>query len=470
MADIEIEMPDLAPFHREWLGCTHPIMAIEGATGIGKTFCYEAHHFKLGHRPVNAGDEFWWIDPTLAQARSIFDGIVRKLDAAGVRDLYKISQQPMSITTPTNGVLRFLTADNPDYFYGIKNVRNIIVNEFTRCRPSIMPALITVANKTGARIQLIGNYQGETSAWHLWIREMDGDASFKYFKTTAPQAIAEGKKIPELATWAIDLETGMERSRRMMSAGMFAALYMCEGTTDPTLLVEYGAVSDLWTNEHVPEGKPSLICDVAFQGSDRFVMGRWSGNRLKEIEVFTKRTPDEVENIVKGKAIAYNVPRSSIVFDGDGMGHYLKSYLQGATSYQGGAVAHPQQGQKMSYVNLRAQTHFLTADAINAREYYIETQAFRSELEQEIFACLRTNGQDASGRWGIYPKDHAVDGAKARLGRSPDIFDMFHMHKFLSLAEAPLFVDGLKTVAEHRKKVSFKRTANGEGNTNFGTR
>lgn len=455
MAHFEIELPDLAPFQSEWLTTPERFVVVEGATGTGKTFVHEPHLFKEAHSPVNSGDEYWWISPTLAQARAVFDDIVRILEASDAMEAYRVSKMPMAITTPMGGVMRFLTADNPDYFYGVRNVREIIVDEFTRTRPSLWSALLTVANKTGARIRLIGNYMGDTSPWHRWVETMQGDPQFRYFRTTALEAIRDG----------IMPQAMFDTARRALPAGVFAALYLCEGTHDPSMLVEYAAVNDLWLNEHVPEGDPALSCDIALQGSDRFVMCRWSGWRLKEIEVIPKLTASQVVDVIKGKANAYGVPRSRIVYDGDGLGMYLGSYLDGAREYRGGSVYVPQGGQVQTFVNLRAQAHFGVAGLINSRGIYIETPMHRSELEQEVFACLRTNGQDAAGRWGIYPKDHATEGAKARLGRSPDLFDPIPMRMFLDLLPKSNFAATATELARvaHKKRVSFKRDRDAGG-------
>lgn len=445
MAAVDIDLPDLAPFQSQWIEDEHRFVAIEGATGTGKTYVFEPHVFAHAHAPVERGDEYWWVSPTISQARAVYANVKRSLEDAGVMDLYKCIDTLREIHTPDGGILCYKTAENPNTLFGIRNVRMVVVDEFTRCRLSLWPALLSVANKTGARIVFIGNYQGETSAWHLWIEQMQGDPDFAYYRTPATAAVAAG----------IMPQSAFDTAKRTLPEGVFAALYLCEGTTDPSLLVEYGAVADLWTNEHVPEGTMGITADIALHGSDRFVMGVWSGLRLKEITVLKKRTPKEIEDILKGKATEHGIGRSAITYDADGLGAYLKSYLQGGSSYQGGTVSIPYAGAKLSYTNLRSQCHFLTADKINAREMYIETGAHREDIERELYATLRTSGQDAAGRWGIWPKDHKEHGAKVRLGRSPDLSDMIVMRQFQFLKPQPKFVAGLKEQAE-RKRVSFR--------------
>ena len=451
MAAVDIDLPDLAPFQAEWIEDTHRFVAVEGATGTGKTYVFEPHVFAYAHAPVERGDEYWWVSPTIAQARAVYANVKRSIEDAGVMDLYKCIDTLREIHTPDGGILCYKTAENPNTLFGIRNVRMIVVDEFTRCRMSLWPALLSVANKTGARIVFLGNYQGETSAWHLWIEQMQGDQDFAYYRTPATAAVEAG----------IMPQSAYDTAKRTLPEGVFAALYLCEGTTDPSLLVEYGAVADLWTNEHVPEGAKGITADIALHGSDRFVMGVWSGMRLIEITVLEKRTPKEIEDILKGKATEHAVPRSAITYDADGLGAYLKSYLQGGSSYQGGTSAIPYAGNKLSYQNLRSQCHFLTADAINARGMYIETQAFREDIERELYATLRTCGQDHAGRWGIFPKDHKEQGAKARLGRSPDLSDMIVMRQFQFLSQSPIFAKSLHERAEKARTVRLRPRSGG---------
>ena len=454
----EWEYPEPAPFQQEWLGDPHRYVAIEGATWTGKTTIFEPYAFQEAHSPVTKGDEYWWMCPTVDQARAVYDNVKRQLDAAGAIGDYKCIDTLREIETPQGGILCFKTAENPDHLFGIRNVRLIVVDEFTRCRITLWPALKSISDKTGCKIRFIGNYKGESSVWHLWVEQMKASENFRYYRTTALESIRAG----------IMPQSAFDEAKATLPEGVFNALYLCQGTDDPSLLVEYGAVADLWNNEHVPEGEKCLIADIALHGSDKFVMGLWSGWRLKEITVMTKKTPIEVEAILKGKATEHGIGRSQIVYDADGLGTYLKSYLQGGTSYQGGTIALPLVGQKLSYQNLRAQCHFRTADLINSRGMYFETGAYREEIEQELYATLRTNGQNPAGMWGIFPKDHPENGAKARLERSPDLSDMIVMRQFLALTSSPKFVDGLKDTAKRKraKWASIPRRIH-DGNTQF---
>ena len=455
MRELEWSYPKLADFQREWLTDPHRFKFIEGATGTGKTFVCEPYLFETAHSPEQRGDEFWWIAPTIDQARAVFDGVVRMLEDANATDIYKIDRSLREITVPDGGILCFKTGEHPDHLFGIRNVRLIIVDEFTRCRIKLWDALVSIANKTGCRVILIGNFQGEDTEWHLKIEDIKDSPDVRYWRTTAEVAVEQGVMPLEM----------FEGARQKLSEVVFNALYLCRGSSDKSMLVDYASVSDLWTNDHIQEGAPGLVCDIALHGSDRFVLSTFMGRVLTDIEIHEKRKPEEVTAIIQGKATANNVPRSSIVYDADGMGAYLTGYLQGAVPYHGGNAMQPTQGLKMAYQNMRAQTHFLTADAINARLYYFKTKLHKPELEQEIFACLRTSGQDAAGRWGIIPKDKPMIGAKARLGRSPDIFDTIHMNEYRFMTPPPILVDGLAKTAERRRVAWQSRPKPSVGST-----
>lgn len=455
--EIEIEMPGLVSFQREWMEDEHQIIAVEGCTSSGKTFVHIPWFVAQAHQPSARGDEYWWVGPSIDKAKEVFQDIVRGLEEVGAAQEYEINRSLRTITTPQGGTMIFKTGEKVGLLYGTRNVRLIVVDEFTRCRHGIWVPLKTVMDKTGCPIRFIGNYTGDDTEWHRWIEVMKDSPKFKYYRTTALEVVSSGLRSQQ---WLDD-------ARIEMPEPVFNALYLCIGSSDPSLLVTYAQVADMFTNEHVLPGQPALTCDIALHGSDRFVMGLWSGMILQEVTVMEKKSAPDVTAIIQGKALEHAVPRSRIVYDADGLGAYLKGYLQGASPYQGGTVSIPQAGQKLSYHNLRSQCHFMAADAIREGKMWIKHHLHREEIERETFACLRTNGQNAALQWGIYPKDHPTMGAKTRLGRSPDLFDIIPMRFFLELTPQPKFAEGLASSA---KRVTIRPRPKHEGNTNFGGR
>ncbi len=461
---IEIEMPDLYPFQREWMDDQHPIIAIEGNTSCGKTYVHIPWFVGQAHQPINRGDEYWWVGPSVNKAKEVFDDILRGIEEAGALDDYKVNRTDRTIETPQGGIMIFKTGEKIGLLYGTRNVRLVVVDEFTRCRFGIWTPLKTVIDKTGCPIRFIGNFTGDDTEWHRWVKANEGNPDFKYYCTTANDVVRSGMR-PQ--SW-------LDNARATLAEPIFNALYLCIGSADNGLLVSYGGINDLWTNDHVPEGTKCITADIAMHGSDRFVMGVWSGFRLKEITVLEKKNGKQIEDILKGKATEHGVGRSNIVYDADGLGGYLMGYLTGAASYQGGTISVPQQEQKLSYERLRDQCHFLTADMINARGIHIEPELHRDEIGRELLATLRKLGQNAAGQWRVVPKDYdsidpdnpsrRIQGAKQRLGRSPDFSDMIVMRQYLTLTPQPKFAEGLAYQA--KKKVTF-RPARHEGNTRF---
>lgn len=446
---IEIEMPNLVPFQKEWMDDQHQIVTIEGCTSSGKTYIHIPWFVAQAHQPINRGDEYWWVGPSVDKAKEVFNDIVRSIEAAGAILEYEINRSLRTITTPQGGVMIFKTGETIGLLYGTRNVRLIVVDEFTRCRFGIWVPLKTVIDKTGCPIRFIGNFTGDDTEWHRWIVAMSDDPDFVYYCITANDVVASGLR-PQ--SW-------IDKARPpKMPEPIFNALYLCRGSADTRLLVSYGAISDMWNNDHVPEGEKAITADIALHGSDRFVAGLWSGWRLKDVVVLEKKTAKEIEEFLKGWATQHGVGRSRIVYDADGLGAYLNSYLDGGCSYQGGRSSIPQEGQSLSYARLRDQCHFMTANLINSRGICIEGELCKGELDRELLATLRKLGQTATGQWQVVPKDYdspdpdnpsrRISGAKQILGRSPDLSDMVVMRAFLDLSPAPAFLESVNAAAE----------------------
>lgn len=212
--------------------------------------------------------------------------------------------------------------------------------------------------------------------------------------------------------------------------------------SDPARLMDYNKIQDLWSNNFVTEGKERfLTCDIAMEGSDKFVVVVWFGFVVKKFFVYEKSKGKEVEQEIKIHAQFYSVPRSNIVFDSDGVGQYLDSYLEGAVSFVNNSrpIEREQEtsenGQKEikalkeNYQNLKTQTSFELARMVQANEIYIEDKEYREQIATEL-SWIKRDKIDDDNKLSILSKKKV----KAGLGHSPDFADALHMRMWFKLA------------------------------------
>ena len=201
---------------------------------------------------------------------------------------------------------------------------------------------------------------------------------------------------------------------------------------DPAWLLTQDKVNDLWTNTFVDGGEKFLTCDLAMMGSDKYVVIVWNGYRMEHIFQYPKITGKEIEGHVKTTAELYEVPRSNIVFDSDGLGEFLGSYLEGAVPFHNGGrpierVRGPDD-YKENYANLKTQCYFELAKKIQANEIYIVNEDYKEIISEEL-AWVKRDRLDKDGKLYLLAKDKVKRG----LGRSPDFADAMAMRMFFTL-------------------------------------
>lgn len=206
---------------------------------------------------------------------------------------------------------------------------------------------------------------------------------------------------------------------------------------DPARLMEFNKIQDLWSNTFVLEGDERYItADLAMQGSDLFTVWVWFGFVVKKIKAYPKSTGRGIETTIKETAEQYGVPRSNIVYDADGLGAFLESYLEGAVPFQNGARPIEREIQtskgvtvlKENYANLKTQTSFELAKKVQANGIYIEPTEYRDKIVAEL-SWIKRDRMDKDGKLYLLPKEKV----KAALGRSPDFADAMHMRMWFEL-------------------------------------
>lgn len=196
-------------------------------------------------------------------------------------------------------------------------------------------------------------------------------------------------------------------------------------------LISSEKIDDLFTNDHVAdEGEWLISSDIALT-NDKFVCVVWKGLRIKEISVIANASaPISVRDTATGKTTTvtdwskltaefsrlrakYGIPVSNIVYDADGIGSNMKTFLSGAVPiHNGGRALSPE------YMNLKTQLSFLFAELANAGKIYIEAQLSSDiveRLKKEIGAIIRDSSIGEKLR--IKPKSDV----KQIIGHSPDI-------------------------------------------------
>lgn len=199
---------------------------------------------------------------------------------------------------------------------------------------------------------------------------------------------------------------------------------------DPTVLCDYDAICDAFTNDHVQRtGDMAISADLAMQGRDRFVAGVWDGDVVEVVIDKEKATGREIQQDLQNMMIYRSVPRSRTVADSDGLGAYLESYLNGIKEFHGGGKA-----TDAEYANLKTECAYKLAEKINKRKIKIICSDEQKQRIIDELSVLKSDSVDNDeGKKRIIKKETM----KELLGRSPDYLDMLLMKQILDVKPKP---------------------------------
>lgn len=200
---------------------------------------------------------------------------------------------------------------------------------------------------------------------------------------------------------------------------------------DPSLLVDYDAVDDLFTNDHLERiGQKHLGADIAMKGRDKFVAILEQGGvcdvKLEESESSGKG----IEKAIKELKNNEGVGNTNIVADSDGVGAYLESYINNIKTFHGNGSTIGEEGKE--YNNLKSQCGFKLAEVIMKREMKINcTEEQKVEIKAEILNCLKRDRVDIDD---TKKKLISKEKMKKQLNRSPDFMDVLLMLMIFKLS------------------------------------
>ena len=408
---IDIKRPKLTSYQKDFLYNDSRFTITEASTKVGKTFSHIWWIFEQAHEDWNKENyNHWWVAPVYSQAKIAFKRLKTKVSRTGA---YKINESDLIITTPLGTHIHFKSADKPDNLFG-EDVYSCVFDEAPRAKVEAFYALRSTITATGGKMKLIGNFGGTANWMHQLKLKASEDKEYSYHKITAWDAVREG---------ILDADEILQ-AQKDLPLKIFKQLYLAEEQESEDQLCTYDAINSLWTNSHVSAGEMFITADIALHGSDKFVVYVWDGLRIKAEIVIDKCEANEVEALLKDTAEKHKVMRSNIVYDADGLGSFLRGYLQGAKPFNnGGKVV-----GKVNYKNLKSQCGYKLAEYINSGKIMIDCEVDRSEMIKEL-ECLQSYKLDDDGKIQLMPKAKV----KEIIGKSPDMLDALTMRMYFEI-------------------------------------
>jgi hypothetical protein len=125
----------------------------------------------------------------------------------------------------------------------------------------------------------------------------------------------------------------------------------------------------------------------------------------------------------------YNVNRTNIIVDEDGVGGGVKDYL-GCIGFVNNSKPIKSNGREENFANLKTQCYYKLAEVINRNEIYIECNDKQQRLISEELEMVRLTREVDANKITLMGKDDI----KKKIGRSPDYADALMMRMFFNLA------------------------------------
>ena len=203
---------------------------------------------------------------------------------------------------------------------------------------------------------------------------------------------------------------------------------------NPYAINDYNKILDLFTNSFItPNNERYLSCDIAYEGSDLFVICYWEGFVIKRIYAIEKIDEILVSKKINDIRIDNQVPLSNVVYDADGLRKFVRNssetgILSGANAFRNNGTPVKVDGFSENYGNLKAQCYFKLAEMIQAGLIYIEHQEFRKQIIEDLEQINKKPMADDRKIRLESKKD-----LKDRLGRSPDFSDAIMMRMWFEL-------------------------------------
>jgi hypothetical protein len=412
---MEVNKPHLTSYQKAILFSKARFTITEASTKAGKTHSHIIWLFGKAHEYESVqGKNYWWVAPVYNQSKIAFKRLKRNLIQYGV---YSFNESNLIITCPNGAEIHFKSADNPDNLYG-EDVYACVFDEAPRAKEEAWFALRSTLTATKAPCKIIGNFGGISNWVHKLKEKAKNDKEYEYFKVTCWDAIREG---------ILD-EAEVEQAKRDLPEKIFKELYEAEQSEDEGQLIMNESISKLFSNTHLKSGVKYITGDIARLGKDKSVFMVWDGLRVIEVSEMAVSRVDESVNAINELASKYNVNRSNIIVDEDGVGGGVKDYLK-CLGFVNNSKPLKIKGKEENFSNLKTQCYYRLAEFINRNDLYVNCDSKQERLLSEELEMVRLSKETDANKISLLSKDEI----KKKIGRSPDYSDALMMRMYYEL-------------------------------------
>lgn len=201
---------------------------------------------------------------------------------------------------------------------------------------------------------------------------------------------------------------------------------------DPSLLMEYDTILDLFTNKAEPNEEKFISCDVARMGKDKTVIAIWHGLQCIKINSYPKTKVNETIDYLDALCRKHGIRRSKVIIDEDGVGGGVVDGFDGCKGFVNNSKALKPMGSKEApnFSNLKTQCWFEFARLAKDGKIGIEQiEISDKELLTEELGQIKQKDPDKDGKISLIGKDVI----KENIGRSPDLADALMMRMYFEL-------------------------------------
>jgi hypothetical protein len=194
-----------------------------------------------------------------------------------------------------------------------------------------------------------------------------------------------------------------------------------EYDSDPSRIVYYDKILDIFTNHLSPNATRYITADIANMGADSTVIMLWEGLKVIRVKKFDKFDIVMVSEEIRKMMFEFNIDRNSVIVDANGLGVGVKDILKCKGFINNGKAFAPE-----LYSSMKDQCAFMLADKINNSELGVEDYKYKDIIIQEL-EQLKQDNPESDKKMKIISKELMK---KELGGKSPDFLDTMIMRMY----------------------------------------